>query len=347
MATVSTAQITEQEGDRDLLHGKMDRDDFNMHLPKGYRDAIAGQYMMVGEEGDPSYELSGLLPAALDYADSSATAPSTTIGDVYLLDDSTTILTVTSIVWQSGTTVRYTFSGSPDLSSYSTANNLFYIYGSGVTNSVHLGRFVATAIDNTTKYVEISNPQVTSGALDETGLSNTNAQLPHSAWNGAANGEWVRYNGTEYYRITPVEGVKCYDKTLLQTRTFNGSKWLGDYKELSFAASDENTAITAGTNKVTLRCRGSYYVTGVYASLTTAGTTSGTTTIDINESGTSILSTKLTIDFGEKTSTTAATPAVISDNLIADDAEITVDVDAITTGGTEAGLKIYLTGHCI
>lgn len=62
----------------------------------------------------------------------------------------------------------------------------------------------------------------------------------------------------------------------------------------------------------------------------TAGTT-GTYTVDINEAGTTILSTKLTVDSTEKSSETAATPAVISDANIAADAIITFDVDAVQT----------------
>jgi hypothetical protein len=45
---------------------------------------------------------------------------------------------------------------------------------------------------------------------------------------------------------------------------------------------------------------------------------------------------------GEKTSTTAATPAVISDSALADDAEITIDIDGAGTGAK--GLKVYLIG---
>jgi hypothetical protein len=86
-------------------------------------------------------------------------------------------------------------------------------------------------------------------------------------------------------------------------------------------------------------------LTEVRASLTGAGSTSGTTTIDINESGTTILSTKLTIDQGEKTSTTAATAAVISDSILLDDSEITIDIDAVTGGADETGLKVTLIGY--
>ena len=66
--------------------------------------------------------------------------------------------------------------------------------------------------------------------------------------------------------------------------------------------------------------------------------------MDINEAGTTVLSTKLTIDNTEKTSTTAATAAVISDTSLADDAEMTVDIDQIGDG-TAKGLKIVLIGY--
>lgn len=115
--------------------------------------------------------------------------------------------------------------------------------------------------------------------------------------------------------------------------------------ELIIAASDETTALTTGTAKVTFRMPYAMTLTSVRASLTGAGSTSGTTTIDINESGSTILSTKLTIDYGEKTSTTAATPAVISDSALADDAEITIDIDAVTGGADETGLKVTLIGY--
>ena len=75
-------------------------------------------------------------------------------------------------------------------------------------------------------------------------------------------------------------------------------------------------------------------LTEVRASVTTAPTGS-VLTVDINESGTSVLSTKLTIDATEKTSTTATTGAVISDSALADDSEITIDIDTI--GSTIAG----------
>lgn len=111
------------------------------------------------------------------------------------------------------------------------------------------------------------------------------------------------------------------------------------------ACSDETTALAAGTNKAIFRMPYAFTLTAVRASLTTAGTTSGLTTIDIHESGTTILSTKITIDLTETTSVTAATQPVISDAALADDAQISIDLDAISGGASETGLKVTLIGY--
>ena len=131
-------------------------------------------------------------------------------------------------------------------------------------------------------------------------------------------------------------------------KTINGASVLGSGNlalnfELVVAASDEVTALTTGLAKVTFRMPRAVTLTSVRASLTTAQASGSIFTVDINEGGTSILSTKLTIDNTEKTSTTAATPPVISDTALADDAEMTVDIDQIGSG-TAAGLKVYLIG---
>lgn len=112
---------------------------------------------------------------------------------------------------------------------------------------------------------------------------------------------------------------------------------------IPIGCSDETTALTAGTNKVVFRMPYAMVLTGVRASLTTAQGSGSIFTVDINESGSSILSTKLTIDNTEKTSTTAATPAVISDATLANDSEITIDIDQIGNS-TAKGLKVYLLG---
>ena len=110
------------------------------------------------------------------------------------------------------------------------------------------------------------------------------------------------------------------------------------------ACSDETTDLTTGVGKVTFRCPFAFTITGVSASVSTAPV--GSTIIcDINEAGTTILSTKLSIDASEKTSTSAASAAVVSDTTIAADAEITVDIDQIGSSTAGKGLKVKLDGY--
>jgi len=111
------------------------------------------------------------------------------------------------------------------------------------------------------------------------------------------------------------------------------------------ACSDETTALTTGTAKVTFRMPYAYTLDSVRASLTGAGGASGTTTIDINEAGSTILSTKITIDYGDLTSVGASAAPVISDTALADNASITIDIDAVTGDADETGLKVYLIGN--
>jgi len=84
------------------------------------------------------------------------------------------------------------------------------------------------------------------------------------------------------------------------------------------------------------------YIVSVGATVDTAGTT-GTTTVDINKNGITILLTKITIDSTEKTSRTAATPFVLntSTKTFLEGDIFTFDVDAINTTAAK-GLTIFM-----
>jgi hypothetical protein len=138
------------------------------------------------------------------------------------------------------------------------------------------------------------------------------------------------------YTATDVEGVLAeLPSQYVSQATFPGS--------VSVALSDMTTQITTGTTKA-------YWVnpfdtaltiTKVKATLATAG--SGATVVDINEGagvGTSILSTKITIDASETDSDDATTPPVISDTSIAADGRLTFDID--TAGTSAAGLMVHI-----
>lgn len=104
---------------------------------------------------------------------------------------------------------------------------------------------------------------------------------------------------------------------------------------------DQTTALTAAAGKRFFRVPFACTVTGARCSVNTAPTGS-TILVDINDSGTTILSTKLMIDASEKTSVTAATPYVISDTALDDDAEISIDLDQVGSSVAGTGLVVYL-----
>lgn len=163
----------------------------------------------------------------------------------------------------------------------------------------------------------MANPMTTAGDLIRGGTSGAPARLAP---------------GTNGYVLTMVGGVPDW--------AASGSSAT---QSIIIACSDEDTALTAGTNKVTFRMPYGFTLSAVRASLATAQVSGSILTVDINEGGATVLSTKLTIDNTEKTSTTAATAAVISDTALADDAEITIDIDQVGDG-TAKGLKVVLIG---
>jgi hypothetical protein len=122
-----------------------------------------------------------------------------------------------------------------------------------------------------------------------------------------------------------------------------------DSKQESFAiaASDETTALTTGTNKVTFRIPYDFTLTKVKASLTTAPAGGmADFEIDIKRNGVTVFTTTPTIDVGETTTETATVPSVLEPTEVVwvNDDVITIDIVSVN-GGIAAGLKVYLIGH--
>ena len=168
------------------------------------------------------------------------------------------------------------------------------------------------------------------GHIPEKGINYTAITDSSSDWGTVANGTYF------------------YDKTdkLPHYKDANGNilDVVNKTDVIQAAASDETTALTAGTGKLTFRMPYAMTLTAVRASLTTAQTSGSIFTVDIIQNNVSLLATKLTIDNTEKTSTTAATPAVITTSALTDDAEIRIDITQIGDG-TAKGLKITLIGY--
>ncbi len=144
---------------------------------------------------------------------------------------------------------------------------------------------------------------------------------------------------------TPASGVLTNCTGLPLAGLTNAAKM----EAIGIACGDETTVTAVATGVTEFQMPYGFECTSVRATVTTAPTTDAGFTIDINDDGTSILLTKITLDATDKTSTSATTAfdfvASASSVTIADGSVITIDVDAASTGATEAGLKIWLIGY--
>jgi hypothetical protein len=221
-------------------------------------------------------------------------------------------------------------SGNPTLTSISNSvliGDSATVEENGLTNVIVIGKDARTATSNT---ATIGNDSIVKtflkGALKL--VARTRASV-----SGLAAGLFI-FDSEDTNRPT----------------VHNGTEWKAlaykdeaKYEALMFAVSDEDTLLTTGTAKITFRMPYAMTLQEVRASVKTAPT-GANIVVDINENGTTILSTKLSIDATEKTSTTATTPPVISDTALADDSEITIDIDQIGSTIAGAGLKVTLIG---
>ena len=150
------------------------------------------------------------------------------------------------------------------------------------------------------------------------------------------------YTGATTASLTGTEIMRISGSEIVITGSFNVSgSTTGIAEHMILAVSDETTALTTGSAKLTFRAPFAMTLTQIPRSSVSQSSSSGLVTVDINEAGTSVLGVnKLSIDATEKTSTTAATPTTLADTSIADDAEITLDIDAAGTGAK--GLKVTL-----
>lgn len=170
-----------------------------------------------------------------------------------------------------------------------------------------------------------------------------------AAWGEEVTGTLAFFTDGTWYYFVPYEGMlkhvggvpQEYVSGAWQPQSSVGNVLV----PVQVAVSDETSNLTTGANKIRFRMPFAMTLTAVRASVSTAPT-GANLVVDINVTGVgSILSTPISIDAGETTSTTAATPAVISVPSLADDAEVTVDIDQVGSTAAGAGLKVSLIGY--
>jgi hypothetical protein len=164
------------------------------------------------------------LTNALDYVSGQSAPPTEVDGDVYLIDDTGTAYDIDTIAWQSGNTVRYTFNGSPDLSAVAAAD---YFITSGNTNSSNDGTFVISAVDNSTKYIEVTNVLREDATDDEATDAIGTGYYTLAEWDGVSKGSHVSFDGVTWTSVNAADGAICFDLNAQNHRIYDttGTNW--------------------------------------------------------------------------------------------------------------------------
>lgn len=225
------------------------------------------------------------------------------------------------------TTITNALAGKAPLGSPAIFTNVVDIRNGGNANALHVGnasggKFIFVGWDEVNNYGRVGVYASTNAWLNL--VINEGGSL-------TAIGTTTLPTGTA--KLNVKDGIQVNGNTVLHT---------GNTKEsIIVALGDETTAITAGAAKVTFRMPYGFTLTDVRGSLAVAG--SSATIVNVKRNGGSIFSTKLQIDSGAKTSVGSVVPRVLADTSLADDAEITLDIDTAGTGAK--GLKVTLIGR--
>ena len=139
-----------------------------------------------------------------------------------------------------------------------------------------------------------------------------------------------------------VRGLTGNYNSVFSTVSTNSARWV--LEDFIVACSDEATNLTTSISAVTFRVPYAMFLNSIRASVNVAPVGS-TIIVDVKQTGTSIFSTKLSIDANEETSTTAATPAVISNPNLTDDAKVIVSIDQVGSSTAGRGLKLTFKGY--
>lgn len=171
----------------------------------------------------------------------------------------------------------------------------------------------------------------------------------------SATGAWATHDGKvavyglgdTWLFIAPAEGMFAYMRDEDKLYRYTGSAWseftpgvVGSPFEMEIAISDETTALTTGTSKITFYAAMDATITEVFIGLSTQSS-SGVVTADLNKNGSTMFSTNPSIDANEDTSLTG-TAAVLSTTTWAKGNKMTADIDAAGTGAK--GLKMIIRG---
>lgn len=205
-------------------HARQDESDQNMHYPKGFLASSNGTLAWRDADANLAYTQATHFPAVKNHIDGLLAPPTEVDGDIYLLQKATVILDVDTIVFQSGTTVRLTFNGTPDLSSLVINDHARVRLAGNASNN---GTFIITAINDGSDFIDITNPARTDGTDDEATDSPATTTTTHRDFDAVGDTDWVKFFSSEnkWFGVTPSIGATSFNETAEKDRKFKSTGW--------------------------------------------------------------------------------------------------------------------------
>ena len=122
---------------------------------------------------------------------------------------------------------------------------------------------------------------------------------------------------------------------------------VNDLQSFVIALSGETGDIETGTGVTYFSLPFGFTLTELPRASVSTAPAGSVLTVDINigaSTPATILSTKLTVDAGEKTSLSASTPCVLSSTVFNSDDIVSFDIDGVGSSTAGVGLKVELIG---
>jgi hypothetical protein len=211
--------------------------------------------------------------------------------------------------------------------------------------------YEAISADANTTVYPLSNAAVIE--LTGTRTANRDLTLGHGAggvnryYTGARKRVIVSGTGNFDWVIKDNAGTTLIKLRARQSANFlhNGTNWVLDkeIEAIQVVLSDSSTALSTGTNKAFYVWPYNFKVVDGFLALAVAQSSSGVVTVDINNSaGTTIMTTKPSIDASESTSDTGTAPVFATSDFVRGDITL-FDIDAAGTGAK--GLIFTFLGY--
>ena len=179
-------------------------------------------------------------------------APLTEVnGDVYVIESPE--LDVNGIVWQSGTTVRFTFTSGYDSSIYSTSS--FLQISGETTKTIHNGVWLITTVN--ASYLEVTNLSVTDGTDDVASSSPSLGYVTHQDFDPeslSSNQSIPRIGQVRYYSNSDLwfgdlfqEGDCYYNEQTKSISCYNGVNISSSISESYLSVTSNYTLLITDT----------------------------------------------------------------------------------------------------